>query len=226
VDPISKEEWASGAAHELSFWEHWLSSDGANWNDDFRRRMDPESPLWLDDRWVSLPSYGEFSVLDVGSGPMTSLGTRLPGVDLHVTAIDPLARDYNRLLDRLGLVPPVRTAPGEAENLVDAVGDRRFDVVICSNALDHSYDPLRALGQMLAVTKPGGHVLLYHVENEGEQEGYEGFHSWNFTIEGGRFLIWTPAERVFPDEKLKGIDSVDVERAGQWITVHFRKHAK
>ena len=202
---ISREEWAAGTDHELTFWSHWLSREGGEWSEDFRRRMDPDAPLAFDGRWVQMPSSGEFHVLDVGSGPVTGVGKKAPGLDVHVMAVDPLADDYNRILDRLGLVPPVRTSPGDAENLLEAVGDRRFDIVICSNALDHCYDPMRALAQMIAVTKPGGDILLYHVENEGQAENYEGFHSWNFTAEDGRFLIWTESERIYPDAELKGL---------------------
>ena len=43
---------------------------------------------------------------------------------------------------------------------------------------------------MVRVVKPGRWVLLKHVIDEGEHEGYVGLHDWNFRIEDGRFVIW------------------------------------
>jgi SAM-dependent methyltransferase len=72
----------------------------------------------------------------------------------------------------------------------------RFDLVHCRNALDHAADPLLGIRQMLAVTRLGGAVALDHFPNEGEREGYSGFHQWNLDLRDGRFVLWTPAETI------------------------------
>jgi hypothetical protein len=41
----------------------------------------------------------------------------------------------------------------------------------------------------VAVTRPGGWVVLYHAENEGQREQYNQLHQWNFTCEDGAFVI-------------------------------------
>lgn len=222
---LSKETWRGGTEHELRFWEWWLRERGGPRPENFAKRFDPAAPLELDTRHVDLPGGGELHVLDVGAGPASSVGKVLPGYEVHLVPVDPLADDYARLLDEAGLRPPVPTRRGEAEELVEAVGEERFDIVHCRNALDHSYDPLRALGQMLAAARPGGTILLLHRENEGEHEQYAGFHAWNLTERDGRFVIWRGTEQVHPDEILGGIDWVRVERRSDWIAVAIRKSA-
>ncbi len=54
-------------------------------------------------------------ILDVGAGPLTVLGKRLTGVQIDITAVDPLAGDYGTLLQRHGIAPPIRTQWCEGE---------------------------------------------------------------------------------------------------------------
>ena len=85
--------------------------------------------------------------------------------------------------------PHVRTCKCETERLTEMFGFDRFDVVHARNTLDHSYDPIRAVREMARVTKPGGTVLLQHYPNEGQNEGYQGMHSWNLSVVEGTFTV-------------------------------------
>jgi len=58
-----------------------------------------------------------------------------------------------------------RSAPGAPDwvrGWGDALpfADRSFDAAFCKGALDHFDQPLRAIGEMARVTKPGGRVVL------------------------------------------------------------------
>ena len=90
-----------------------LRTGGAEWAGDFKRRFDPNSELLVDPRYVILPTEGELHILDVGAGPITSVGKRRTGVDVHLTAVDPLADEYNALLDSLGQWLSVETLRAE-----------------------------------------------------------------------------------------------------------------
>jgi hypothetical protein len=57
------------------------------------------------------------------------------------------------------------------------------------NFIDHMTDPLRAIEQMVAVSKAQGFVVLYHAENEGQREQYRQLHQWDFTCENESFVI-------------------------------------
>ena len=71
-------------------------------------------------------------------------------------------------------------------------GEKQFDIVHGQNCIDHTVNPLEAIRQMLAVTKPGGFVVLYHAENEGKNKSYKQLHKWDFTCESDHFLIRGP----------------------------------
>ncbi len=184
-------QWQRGIAPELHFWDQWLATGGLSWPDDFRARMDPATPL--DPRIAELLrglGRDRARLLDVGAGPVTSLGHQLPGMALEITATDPLGALYAELCARHGVAPPCPTGFAVAEDLASFFPAGGFDLVHCRNALDHSFDPLRGIEQMLAVTRTGGLVLLRHFPNEAETEGYSGFHQFNFDLREGRFLIW------------------------------------
>jgi SAM-dependent methyltransferase len=76
------------------------------------------------------------------------------------------------------------------ERLEAAFPSGYFDAVNCANALDHFYDPIRAVHQMLAVTRAGGVVRVISRENEGQRGGYWGLHQWNICQQGDDVRIW------------------------------------
>jgi SAM-dependent methyltransferase len=175
---------------EVEFWRKWLTTKGMYWPDDYRARLDPARKL--DGHlaaYVDRVDGDHVRILDVGSGPLTKLGKTHASKRLEITATDLLANDYDRLLAELGVVPPVRTVYADAERLVERFGADAFDVVHAQNCIDHTADPHRAIEQMVAVTRPGGWVVLYHAENEGQREQYNQLHQWNFTCEDGAFVI-------------------------------------
>jgi SAM-dependent methyltransferase len=130
---------------------------------------------------------------------------------LWITAVDALAEQYERLLRDAGITPPVLTQQGEVERLTERFPKNSFDLVNMENALDHSYDPLLGIRQMLEVVKPGGYVLLLHDVNEAHRTGYVGFHQWNFCAENGHFIIWNRKTRISVNDALGDIAEITVD---------------
>lgn len=187
----SNTDWNKGVPEEMRFWAMALSDQGRHWNaEEFRRRTDPRSEFQPELQALIPTSSGDtVRLLDVGAGPLTTLGSRWPNRDLRITALDPLAAEYAALLARLGIQPPVVTSVGEGEKLSEQFPTDHFDLAYSCNALDHSRDPVIAIAQMLAVVKPGRFVYLWHFANEGLCECYTGMHQWNFDTRGNEFLI-------------------------------------
>jgi SAM-dependent methyltransferase len=127
--------------------------------------------------------------LDVGSGPLTIVGRKAPGVALDITAVDALADEYNKILDQHGVDPIVRPQPCLTEQLTSKFECDKFDIAYARNTLDHSLDPLRAIAEMLSVVRKGGIVLTEHARNEGQTHNYAGLHQWNFDIQDGIFVL-------------------------------------
>jgi len=175
---------------ELRFWRRWLETKGLEWPEDYARRFDPAGPVQAHlSRIIDQLPQSHAEILDVGSGPVTKIGTRHPSKTVSVTATDVLAQEYNHLLAQFAITPPVVTRYAAAEKLRDQLGSRQFDIVNAQNSLDHSEDPLAAIEEMLALTKSGGFTVLLHAENEGRNELYYGLHQWDFTCEDGHFII-------------------------------------
>lgn len=137
-------------------WEFRWQRD--NWAALYRK---PETQRKVLEYWVAFRHLEEIlrhialsdrsRVLDVGCGISTILHY-LPG-ERH--GLDPLAERYKTIYE----YPPdidVRRGYGEAIPF----GDDWFDVVVCSNAIDHTIDPQRTLAEIHRVLKPGGYFIL------------------------------------------------------------------
>lgn len=192
--------WRARKNDEVDFWAGWLAGAPGTeqWASDREERFDPATEIRdpLVRAEIGNNPSDEVSILDVGAGPVTWLGFRYPGKKLTVVAVDPLADDYDRLLEEAGLEPPVRTIAVAGEDLLDYFGSRRFDIAYASNALDHSADPFAIISNMVALVREGGVVLLRHKRNEGEQARYGGLHQWNFDAQGDRLVLWNGAAEL------------------------------
>lgn len=195
-DPRFREQlraWVKGIGPEIGFWSTWMRTRGLKWPDDFARRTQAQPVFSLE---PYLDGARPVRALDVGSGPFSPVGIASSWGIIDLQACDPLAGFYSRLYEQHNIVPYVRTQFAFAEALTDRFERGSFDLVHMSNALDHSILPAAGLLSMLAVTKPGGIVLLRHSENEAEHEKYSGFHQWNITEQDGRMIAWRENERV------------------------------
>jgi SAM-dependent methyltransferase len=217
--------WKQGIPSEAMFWNEWMEQRGGEWPQDFEKRFDPESPI---DPWIAVAARGlrkeEVSILDVGSGPVPTIGYTMHGVTLHITAVDPLASVYSGLLDSHGLKPPVVPKFAPAEELSSFFEPNSFDIVHCRNALDHSFDPLRGVTEMLRVVRVGGLVLLRHHRNEAEHAEYDGFHQFNFDLQDGDFVIWNKSIYLNITQFLVGHADVSAAMPGH-VDVAIRKLA-
>jgi ubiquinone/menaquinone biosynthesis C-methylase UbiE len=137
------------------FWAAWLRTSGIHWPEDYARRLNPDAEID--------PALGALleqvgngaTILDVGAGPVTVLGKKWKQYEFSIHAVDPLAELYNRLVATSGVTPVVRTEFALAEDLSAFFDPASFDIVHCRNALDHSFDPLRGILEMLRVVKVG-----------------------------------------------------------------------
>ena len=166
-------------------------------------------------------------VLDVGSGPLSHVGTVSEQWRIDLVAVDPLADEYRALFEEFGLAWDVG-APrrGEAETLADAFPEDSFDLVYCRNALDHARDPLLGIRQMVRVCKAGGAVFLAHASNEGTKQCYRGLHQWDLCPrDDGDLVICAPGGRSPASLRvvLRGVATVQAAQAGkEWHTAVIR----
>jgi SAM-dependent methyltransferase len=171
-----------------------MADDLARWPGAERRRPPRTSPTWvvrhalaewLRAQATELESRGQVRVLDVGCGPkpyypfFAHVSSEYIGVDV---VENPAAE----------LRGPVEALPVE---------DASFDVVLCTQVLEHCDDPAQAVRELRRVTAPGGRVLA-------STHGVQVYHPspvdyWRWTHEGLR--------RVF--EQNAGWSSLTVDAA-------------
>jgi SAM-dependent methyltransferase len=187
--------WKHALPEEVGFWAEYINSGGLTYPDEFRRRLDPhadiDDPLLLN----AIDHVGgqEVRILDVGAGPLTSVGfadPREPRRRIHITAIDPLADQYVRLLEKAGLKAPSPTLLCRGEDISQRFKQGQFDIAYARNALDHAVDPLSAIQNMTRVIQPGGVVVLIHNRREAEAQRYEQLHQWNFDVQHDRLVLF------------------------------------
>jgi SAM-dependent methyltransferase len=90
-------------------------------------------------------------VLDVGCG----ISTVLHFVSGERYGIDPLAEEYKEIY---AYPKGIDVRKGLSEQI--PFGDDFFDVVFCTNVLDHVEDPAKTLSEIRRVLKPGGYFVL------------------------------------------------------------------
>ena len=129
--------------------------------------------------------------LEAGAGPVGDCGSKPVGnIELTVRAVDPLAYVYQELKRAHKLETKVNIEFACVEHLADKFGKNEFDIVHMRNSLDHSFNPMLGIMQMLYVTKVGGRVILNHLDNEAVYEKYVGMHQWNLQVTDNTFYIW------------------------------------
>lgn len=198
-------ETISGAEEEIAFWRGVIDRHCKNpENSAFRAKLDPERPLQKTvlNRLRSSLTSGQSTarVLDVGCGPLSTIGKKADGLTVDVVGLDPLADDYQALFQDSTLVRPHESVNGFAERASEYFGEASFDYVHAENSLDHCQDAGRALSELQRVCKPDAVFFFRVFVNEGEHNHYAGFHQWNFDTYNEKVIFWRPGEIHFIDE--------------------------
>jgi len=220
--------WKAGIQHEVTFWDEYIRNQGGKWNEEYKRRMDPSLPLQPRPAAL-LPAGKPARILDVGAGPLTWLGKIHNGKPIDLTAVDPLAPEYDKIFEKYQISPPVRTQEAAAEDLTKKFPANSFDLVFARNCIDHAFSPEHAVLQMIEITRPGCYVLMEHRQNEAEHEQYLGLHQWNFSMApDGDFIIGSKTDKVNLSEKYQDIatmkcEVVSVAPGNDWMVTRIFK---
>lgn len=221
---LLKEEWDKGIEFERDFWSLWMETKGDKWSDDFENRVRKQRRI--EERFVEAmppvlpgaPKRTHALILDAGAGPMSLVGNWHPDIEIELIAVDPLSYLYNELLQKNNLVPHPRVGHAFVERVAELWPQGFFDVVHIQNSLDHSVNPLAGILNLLTVLKPKGKLLMKHGLDEALNEGWLGFHQWNFnTNKDGQFTIAKKdGSVIIVDDEVKGVATckheVNVER--------------
>jgi SAM-dependent methyltransferase len=193
------QDWKKLVDTEISHWNHvfykYTTDPNSYLHQYIKKRLDMELPLHQNvQSLVDSIDKPEISILDVGSGPVPFLG-RNSTKNIKLTAADYLAENYYELYNRYNLYPPTIPIPLDASELSLHFQKNYFDIVYARNSIDHTFDPIRSIQEMVNVSNK--YVILEHKMNEGMVESYQGLHNWNFFIKDSKFYISNKIGDVF-----------------------------
>lgn len=184
--------WLEGLNEEIHFWKKFMENKGGASFVGWEKTISPERKFELESE-ISKDKYGKvYKFADIGSGPFSNCGRITDKVKLEITCIDPLASVYKTLKSNNNLKSYVNCETGFVELLYKKFGENVFDMVHMSNSLDHCFDPVYGIYQLLYICDLGGQVILRHNENEAENGNYKGMHQWNLSLNNpeNSFIIW------------------------------------
>jgi SAM-dependent methyltransferase len=184
-------DWKKQVDTEISHWNHvfykYTTDTNSYLHQYVKKRLDMELPLHKNVQLlVDSIDKQEISILDVGSGPIPFLG-RKSTKKIKLTAVDYLAENYYQLYNQYNIYPPTMPIPLDASKLSLHFENIFFDIVYARNSIDHTFNPIRSIQEMVSVSNK--YVILEHKINEGIVENYQGLHNWNFFVKDSKFYI-------------------------------------
>ncbi|MCH5234817.1 MAG: methyltransferase domain-containing protein [Muribaculaceae bacterium] len=215
-------KWLEGIPYEVAFWNSYYANKKRR-KDLFQWSMyNKECKLDNFDIHNYIRGLEEVDpkIIDVGSALSFMFGNIINNKKYDVIYLDPLAHFYNKILDRYNIDRP-HIEFGTFETLSLFYDENTIDFIHIRNALDHSSDPVSGILNCLFILKKGGILYLNHFVNEGENEGYRGFHQFNLKKENDCFIIWNKDTKINITETLNSFVEIKTElsAAGRLIVI-------
>ncbi len=173
---------------ELGFWRTYLREHGRETCDRTRWEEDFPSPLLEHIESLRVTRAGKPRLLEVGSGPVSIMAWGVEQGLFELTAVDPLAREYERLMRKVPCSYPVKPMEGFGENLSALLAPKTFDLAYSGNALDHTSSPRRCLEELTQVVDEGGIIYCEGFVREGTNAGWQGLHQHDLVPENGHLV--------------------------------------
>ena len=186
---------------------------------------DPERAVEADLAALIPEGDGPVLALDLASGPVASMGWKIDGRDVKVTAVDPFALYLNDVMEFKGLKgPPVRSIQTSLQSLAGFSGGVLFDIAYVNCALNTFADPAQTVRDVLALLKPGGSLLVRSPVNGAEAASYFALHLWNLAPgEDGDVVIWRPDQRLSLREVVGDLATITIQALPQFLNIVIQR---
>lgn len=205
------DKWLSGLESEIAFWKRYMETEGGIYYENFKDHTEKNKHFTLERYLEEFSKNKQIRFIDIGSGPFSRCGHVSEDYNLLVECADPLAEIYNNLKKENNLENGIKIKTGFVELLDKYFDSDSYDIVHMSNSLDHCFNAVFGIYQLLNLCKIGGKVILRHAENEAERSEYQGLHQWNLSLhnEENSFVIWRNNERYDIKKILDGYAKVE-----------------
>lgn len=224
---------------EIQYWERYLTRNiDQEKTEDLMTRLDPEKrrgvfPERMAFLIQELKLNHEINVLEVASGPVSTLAWGVDQKLFELTAVDVLARKQCELMKRYHYDYPVQPIRCAGEDLLKMFRRGKFDLVYCRDGLDHMKNPPQCFRNMVQVLKEGGVLYLEgHKREETRQKWYGWYNKHDLAPQAGRLLFLPYGKTGAPRDLAGGLGLQCIyekkanELEGGRYTIIFKKTGK
>lgn len=189
IPTVNADRWKSATQEELVFWRNTIENPDSKHYHNFKKRCEPNKPLNdFVEKYCSTRTNN--IILDVGSGPISIVGTTHKLIDFEVIAIDPLANEYHKILLDNKVYQATTPISLAGEDISQMFQNNYFDIAYARNSIDHSLNPVKIVSNMINVVKPDGFIVMTHIHKQAPP-CCNGLHNWSFTKKLDDFIIKT-----------------------------------
>lgn len=135
--------------------------------------------------------------LEIGSGPNSNLSYWIDKKLINVTAIDPLADIYKKMMKKLNYTYPIVPIKLKGEELLNNFRKESFHIVFAQNSLDHAEDPFKCFKNGYHLLKKGGFFFVCSNIKEGSRKSWTGMHKYDIYVENNELLLKNQKGEVF-----------------------------
>lgn len=229
--------WLDNIMDEVKFWINSVAKENGMYHYDYLRRIKNHMLGSFDEDIIIFEKqmYENARIMDIGCGLAPKYGNRTRfGCNLRIDRVDPLAYFYNKVNEKFALNAEVNLECkyGMFEFIANFYDKETFDGIIICNALDHCFNPFKALIELLYVMKTGGYIYTNHHHAEAVYESYHGLHKFNIDYtKNDDLVIWNEENFINVTEALKSIAEIkvihtncDVKRADAKVITLIKKN--
>lgn len=127
--------------------------------------------------------------MEIGPGPLSTLGWGVEEGILDVLAIDPLADEYRRIVNYIQNPYPIVPLRADGEDATLIFQGLHFHLAYARNSIDHCREPQKVFGNMVTLLVHGGILAHKHGEREGTLQRWKGGHNWDLSLDGNDIIL-------------------------------------
>jgi len=158
-------------------------------------------------------NVGLLETLEIGSGPNSNLSYWVDKKLIIVTAIDPLADKYKKIMKKLNYRYPITPIKMKGEDLLKNFDKESFHIIFAQNSLDHAEDPLKCFKNGYFLLKKGGLMFVCTNIKEGTRKNWAGMHKFDIFMKNQELFLGNRYGQIFNliDKKTLSLDLIFYE---------------
>ena len=157
-----------------------------------RRKVKDVFPYEILDEFNKLKKNFKVNVLDlleIGSGTISNIAYYVDQKLINVTAIDPLANEYKRMLKKVNYNYPIKPIKLKGEDLLRCFKEKCFHIIFALNSLDHTENPIKCLDNAYQLLMPGGIIFIVNNVKEGSRQNWMGLHQHDIYVKDNELIV-------------------------------------